>query len=249
MSTSPANAPDLTGPGSQQEAVGAGSTPQPGSAARNAAGRAPGAFGIWAVRAGMVAPIVFYAVMIVLGQLTPGYDALSRFGSELSLGRLGPIMIANFILLGICEIAFAVWLRQVIGPQRSGRLGAAMVGVAGVAFVVAGVFVTDPQGTVPPTTHGILHVVAALLLFPLAMPTAGLAMARRFRHHQRGFAFYSAITAVATPVLFIATFLSGDMLGLMERILIGVDLLWLAVLARQASRFRPVSDPEAGARR
>jgi len=81
------------------------------------------------------------------------------------------------------------------------------------------------------------------------MPTAGLAMARRFRHHQRGFAFYSAITAVATPVLFIATFLSGDLLGLMERILIGVDLLWLAVLARQASRLRPVSDPEAGARR
>jgi Protein of unknown function (DUF998) len=240
MNTSPADVPDLTGSQEISAMRTGAAAPRPSPAGHNASGhyasgrdrRMPAS---WPLRAGVMAPAVFYTVMIVLGQVTPGYNAISRFGSELSLGRLGPIMIANFIILGLCEIAFAVKLRQLIGTQPSGRLGAAAVGLAGVAFLVAGVFVTDPQGTVPPTVHGILHVVAALMLFPLAIPVAGLAVARRFRR-QHGFARYSAITAIASPLLFVATFMSGGLLGLMERILIGVDLFWLTLLAAQASR-------------
>lgn len=35
-----------------------------------------------ALTAGLAGPVVFYVVLLVLGQLTPGYDAMSRFGSE-----------------------------------------------------------------------------------------------------------------------------------------------------------------------
>jgi hypothetical membrane protein len=179
--------------------------------------------------AGVVVPPLFYAVMIVLGLITPGYNAISRFGSELSLGRLGGFMIANFIVMGLAELAFALGLWRVIGARRSGRLGTVMVGVIGAAFVVAGVFVTDPNGTIA-TFHGALHFGAAITLFFISFPIAGLAMAVRFRD-QRVFAAYSALTGIATPLLFVATFLSGDLLGLFERVLIAIDLIWLTVLA------------------
>ena len=187
-----------------------------------------------ALAAGLTGPVVFYVVLLILGQVTPGYDAISRFGSELSIGRLGWIMTANFLFLGLCEIAFAAGLHAVIGPARSGRLAARMVGVAGAAFVVLGIFVTDLQGTVM-TAHGALHSGAALVLF-LAFPAAGLAIGKRFRR-ERGFALFSRVTAIASPVLFIATFLSGDVLGLMQRILLGLVFIWLTMLAALACRW------------
>lgn len=68
------------------------------------------------------------------------------------------------------------------------------------------------------------------MLFFAAIPAAGLALARRFRHY-RGFAASSALTAVATSILFIATIFSGHLLGLMERIVIGLVLAWLTAVA------------------
>jgi hypothetical protein len=67
--------------------------------------------------AGMVAPAGFFAVMMVLGLVTPGYDWVSRYGSELSIGPLGWIMIANFIALGVVELTLAAALaaRSVTG--------------------------------------------------------------------------------------------------------------------------------------
>jgi hypothetical protein len=72
-------------------------------------------------------------------------------------------------------------------------------------------------------------------IFFIATPIAGLALARRCRG-QRRFARYCALTAVATPVLLIATFASGGLLGLTERIVIAVVLAWLTTLALRLRR-------------
>jgi hypothetical membrane protein len=192
-------------------------------------------------RLAVAAPIAFFAIMLVLGAATPGYDAIRQMGSELSLGLFGPIMIANFLALGLTELAFGVALWRAAGPAASGRLGAAMVALAGVAFLDAGVFLTDPMGA-PVTTHGVLHVLAAVAIFFLAVPIGGLATAWRFRR-RRGFAAYSALTAIATPLLLVATFTSGDILGLMERVVIAVTLAWLTNLAWRVLRGRLLGAP------
>ena len=186
--------------------------------------------------AATVAPPAFFAIMLLLGAVTPGYDAISRMGSELSLAPLGWIMIANFLGLGLTELAFGLALFRAVGPAFSGRLGAATVTLVGAAFLDAGVFVTDPAGA-PITTHGVLHVLAAVVLFFIAFPIGGLAMAWRYRRQGR-YAAYSALSAVATPLLLVATFLSGGVEGLMERVVIGVGLAWLTVLARRARQGR-----------
>ena len=177
----------------------------------------------------IAAPPIFFTVMTVLGFVTPGYNTLARMGSELSLAPLGWVMIANFIALGLTEVAFGVSLFRVIGASWSGRLGAAMVTLVGIAFVDAGVFITDPAGG-PVTTHGVLHVLAAVTIFFIATPIGAAAIAWRFRSIPR-YAIYSALTAIASPLLLVATFLSGDLMGLVERVVIAVALAWLTALA------------------
>jgi hypothetical membrane protein len=187
--------------------------------------------------AGMVAPAGFFTVMMVLGLVTPGYDWVARYGSELSLGRLGAIMIANFIALGVAELALAAALGRTIGDGISGWVATAAVGLLGAAFVVAGACVTDPARLLSGahTWHGMVHGLMAAVIFFIATPIAALATARRCRG-QRGFARYSALTALATPLLLVATFSSGGLLGLTERIVIAVVLAWLTTLALQLRR-------------
>jgi hypothetical membrane protein len=187
--------------------------------------------------AGIIAPTGFFTIMIVLGLVTPGYDWIARYGSELSLGRLGWIMITNFIALGAVELALAAALARTIGDRVSGWVATGAVGLIGAAFVVAGVCVTDPAKLVngAHTWHGIVHAFMAVVIFFIATPIAGLAMARRMRRHPR-FAIYCAVTAVATPALLVATFVSGNLLGLAERIVIAYVLAWLTILARELHR-------------
>jgi hypothetical membrane protein len=187
--------------------------------------------------AAMVAPAAFFAVMMILGLVTPGYNWVARYGSELSLGPLGWIMIANFIALGVVELALATVVGRTTGDRGSGWVATAAVGLIGTAFVVAGICVTDPAKLTSGahSWHGVVHALMAVVIFFIGTPIAGLATAVRWRADRR-FALYCLFTAVATPALLVATFSSGNLLGLMERIVIAEILAWLTSLAVQLHR-------------
>jgi hypothetical membrane protein len=187
--------------------------------------------------AGIVAPFGFFGVMTALGQVTPDYDWVARYGSELSLGSLGWIMIVNFVALGVVELAVAAALGRTIGNRVTGWVATAGVGLLGAAFIVAGVCVTDPAKLVTgaKTWHGFVHALMAAVIFFVATPIASAAMAIRMRR-QRGFAAYCDLTAVGTPILLVATFTSGNLLGLTERIVIAVAFAWLATVAFKLRR-------------
>ncbi len=208
----------------------------PGPASTPAAA-APGRWASPAAWAAIGAPAGFFTVMTVLGLVRSGYDWVARYASELSIGHLGWIMIANFITFGVAELALAAVLARTITQQVSGRVAAAAAAVTGAAFVVLGICVTDPARLVTGahTVHGTIHELMAVVVFFLATPAGALATARRFRG-QRGYARYCIATAVATPLLLIATFASGPLLGLTERITIAVIMAWLTSLAVQAHR-------------
>jgi hypothetical protein len=190
---------------------------------------------IYASLIGLGAPVVFYAVMILLGIITPHYNAIRQFGSELSLYTYGWAMITNFIGFGILELLVAVSVFQAFGTDTSGKLGSIMVGVLAASFLIAGIFVTDPGGTIR-TIHGGFHFAAAILIFFISMPVGSIALAYHFRRQRAIFSIYSLISGVLTPLLFLATVMAGSLLGLMERIVIAVILAWLLVLASELYR-------------
>ena len=180
--------------------------------------------------AGLIAPGLFFVTMTVLGFLTPGYSPVHTAASNLSLGKYGWVMIANFVVYGILEIIFARGLWLAYRSAQPGRLGARAVALNGVAFLVAGVFVTDPVAGKVTTLHGMLHVAAALALFFVAWPIAMIAFARYFRT-ARIFSVISMAAAVVIPVLFIATWADAGIFGLLERLMLAAGWAWLTVLA------------------
>jgi hypothetical protein len=119
-------------------------------------------------------------------------SAIRTAASNLSLGHYGPVMITGFLAYGVAQMLFAVGLWRACRMSRPGRIGAGAVGAAGAAFVIAGVFVTDPRDGTVVTLHGALHVGAALVIFFAAWPVAMLAFARLFIA-ERGVAVMSAV--------------------------------------------------------
>jgi len=184
---------------------------------------------------GTATVVVFAAVVQVEGARRPGYDARYHTGSELELGRGGWIMRINFFLVGAGILAFAAGVRQALDTDGA----AALLGVAGVALVLAGAFAPDPVRGFPPgssdrtarpvTTAAKLHDLTGPVL-TLSLFAACLTMAARLAGP---WAAYTLATAVAglmmTGWLISAYRRDAANTGLAQRILLATYGLWVVV--------------------
>ena len=118
-----------------------------------------------------------------------GFDLGRHPLSLLSLGELGWIQIANFLVTGALYVACAVGMWRALHPGRAGTWGPILVGGLGVGLILAGIFVTDagagfppgaPAGTPEFSWHGIVHGVGAGLAID-GMIVGCVVFARRFR--------------------------------------------------------------------
>ena len=122
---------------------------------------------------GIVAGPLWVGVVLVQMLTRPGFDLRRHAVSVLSLGDLGWIQVANFIVAGLLVIACAVGLRRALQRGRAGTWGPLLVGVYGLGLVGAGLFSADPvpgfpPGTTPATqfsTHGALHLLFSSVAF------------------------------------------------------------------------------------
>ena len=133
---------------------------------------------------GVVGPVLFTAAWVVSSLRQAGHSA-----SEVQLSGLAAddardpqIMMAGFVVLGVCSIGFGIALRRVLAPRAA---GAWLVIVAGAAAVAAGVFRRDHLLLVGPgftgeSWHNQVHDVASGVAYG-AMLVAPLVLARRFR--------------------------------------------------------------------
>ncbi|MEV5967814.1 DUF998 domain-containing protein [Kribbella sp. NPDC051952] len=195
------------------------------------------------VSCGLVAGPLFILVFLLEGAFKgSGYDALRHPVSSLELGANGWIQVANFLVVGLLTIAFAV------GLWRSRlRAGAVLIGVWGVGLLGAGVFVTDPVsgfpvGTPPIsdyTTSGALHDGFSLPAF-VALAAAMIVLSRG---HGLKWLLYSLLSATAYLVCFVLAS-SGfnqtaslvDVAGLFQRLTVTIGWAWTVVLALRVLR-------------
>lgn len=180
---------------------------------------------------GVVAGPLFIIVAFLQAFTRPGFELQRHPLSLLSLGDLGWIQIANFVVAGVLFVASAVGMRRVLYPGRGATWGPLLIGVFGVGLIAGGVFVADPAFGFPPGTpegapdrlswHGLLHAFAPIVGFN-ALIAACFVLASRFAAlRQRGWAWYSAVTGVAVLVLSVWPNLSGNFLPLWAAMVLG----------------------------
>ncbi len=138
---------------------------------------------------GIVAGPLLLVVWALQAFSRNGFDPTRHPMSLLSLGNLGWIQIANFVVTGALVMALAVGVRRVLHPGRGGTWGPRLVGAMGAGLVTAGVFVTDagagfpagaPAGAPEMTWHGALHEVGYVVVM-LSWTASCLVLRRRFR--------------------------------------------------------------------
>lgn len=132
--------------------------------------------------------------------------------SLLSLGEMGWVQIANFIITGLLVIGGSVGLRRTLEDGRLTRWVTALIATMGIGLVLAGLFPTDagagfpagaPAGAPVMTWHGAVHETG-FLVTQLAFIVAGILLAIRFgRSRQRGW-MLTCVAAVVSAVLIAA---------------------------------------------
>ena len=155
---------------------------------------------------GVVAGPLFLVVALAQAFTRDGFDLSRHPISLLSLGDLGWIQIANFVVTGLLYVACALGMRRALhGPGST--WGPILVAVNGIGLIMGGVFVADPGAGFPPgappgppeqfSWHGVLHNVAPVLAFN-AMIVGLVVFARRFAAlGQRGWLAACITTVVA----------------------------------------------------
>jgi hypothetical protein len=196
---------------------------------------------------GVAAGPLFTLVAVVQMVTRAGFDPARHPISLLSLGELGWVQIANFVLAGVLFVGAAAGMRRVLRPGPGGVWGPRLVGALGVALVWGGVFVADPADGFPPGTPpgapeelswpGMLHTIGPVVGY-WAPVIACFVFARRFRRLRRpGWAAYCLATGVVSPLIAVAAFPMSDFRPLFAG---GVLLwVWTSVMAAHLLTGRP----------
>jgi hypothetical protein len=195
---------------------------------------------------GVLAGPIYILIGIAQILTREGFDITRHPLSMMSLGDLGWIQIANFIVTGLLVIAGAIGLRRLAAADKRLRRGALLLGIFGLGVFGGGLFVTDPALGFPPGTpdtypetmswHGLLHFIFGQIGF-LALIIASFVYARYFATSGlRGWAMFSALTGALFLCAIISTVATagGDaslwaLLALYAAVLLA--WIWLSALS------------------
>ena len=160
---------------------------------------------------GVIAGPLYMGIGVIEILIRPGFDIRRHELSLMSIGDLGWIQIASFLVTGLLVLGCAVGMRQAMRSGRGRTWGPLLVGLYGLGLIAAGIFVADPINGFPPgmpesstiSWHALLHFVTAAIAF-LGLIAACFVFARRFAAlQQRGWATYSLLTGI----LFLGAFI------------------------------------------
>ena len=185
---------------------------------------------------------VLYIVMNILGAvLYEGYSSVSQTVSELSAigAPTRPLWVASGIVYTLLVAAFGWGVRESAGYNRPMRIAGGLLiiyGVIGLGWPLAPMHQREVlaagRGTQTDTFHIVFSVVTVLLMLT-AMGFGAKALGKRFR-------MYSIVTIAIVLAFGAWTGMDGPKLeanlptpwlGIAERILIFLFLLWIVVLA------------------
>lgn len=188
---------------------------------------------------GVLAALWYVAMNIITPFMYEGYSVFSQVVSELSAigSPTQSIWISLGIFYGIFLAAFGIGIWMSSGES----LKLKVVGIATLVSAVAGQFwppmnQREVLAAGGGTTSDVLHIVFTAVLVPLTMIIIGIGgtvFGKKFR-------LYSILTIIVMLVFGMLTGLASPDLeanlptpwmGIWERILIGAQMLWIAIFA------------------
>ncbi|WP_441246595.1 DUF998 domain-containing protein [Kitasatospora sp. McL0602] len=180
---------------------------------------------------GIAAGPLFLGAGLIQGLTRDGFDFTRNALSQLSLGDLGWVQIASFLLTGPLVILGAVGAHRALRGTPGGTWAPRLLGVFGASFLLAGVFRADPGAGFPVgapegrvaslSAHGTVHMISGTVGY-LALCAAFLVLARHFAaQRRRGWALANRLVPVAVLAGFagsaatVLAFTAGAALGLL----------------------------------
>lgn len=191
---------------------------------------------------GLVAPLLWAAVIVIAGELRPGFDHVGQYISE--LGERGSttetfMRYGGFVATGLMHVGFAAafyaTLIRVSDRPRLTLLVAVLIALDGIGRIGAGLFACEPGCAAPESLGQRLHGLSATIAF-LAIAAAALLGAILFRRDKRlrslsAYSFASGCAGLIFLALMSASEATHAYTGLYERLASGLLTLWAFVTA------------------
>lgn len=199
---------------------------------------------------GVAGPLVFTAAWLIGARRQEGYEIRHEHISGLAAkDATDPyVMTLGFLGLGACTVAFASSLERRLGPRAG--WGPALLGVAGLATIVAGTFRRDRRSNAPGPTPGQspendVHDAAGVLV--AVSGTAGLlALAPRLAADPRLTGLARSCLQAAAASLGLSAWFLRDVVrpwnGVVQRVSVTVPLVFMTRLAVRLLT-EPARDP------
>jgi Protein of unknown function (DUF998) len=195
---------------------------------------------IWLV-CGVASSLLYFAMNIIVPMQLPGYHQASQVVSELSAvgAPTRPLWVVLGIFYTLLVTAFGWGVRMAAGGDRRLRIAGTLIavyGATGIAWVFAPMHSREVlaagAGTFEDTMHLVLGgVTEVIYLFALGLAASALGAAFRLY----SIATFFTLVAFGVPMFRLAPHVSRNeptpLIGVWERLNIGVFMLWIVVLA------------------
>jgi len=184
---------------------------------------------------GVVGVGLFALTVVALHILDPDLSVIDEPISVYSLGEYGWLSQVGTIAMGLGLIGIALGLRETLMPGKRVTACWVLVLIAGLGFIISGLFVTDPTGAIESTTSGTLHDLGGYLsmlsvLITVWMLRGVFSRDAVYQHFART-QMWLAVLVTASMVALLTLGEGQEQLGLMQRVLVFAVVVWLLVLA------------------
>ena len=197
--------------------------------------------------AGIVAPLVAIAVLLIQGATTPGYDPILNTISELGSGWRGTGVVAAYGLFVVCF----VWEEVARSVPPTGSMAMWISALVAIGIGCMGLAVSSPEPWPWNSMgwEGRLHLIFAFVFVFAAIPIACLAASRALPAAWPGLRLYSLVTGLGSLALLAGALMAlrasppnrfvVTHLGLIERVYVFAFMIWQCIVSTRLARRAP----------
>ncbi|MFX1533568.1 MAG: DUF998 domain-containing protein [Promethearchaeota archaeon] len=194
---------------------------------------------------GIITPILYFGLIIVLGALEPGYNHLTTMMSVLGgvEGTRGAVFNIGVALVGVLIILFAIGLQRNINEGKGSKIATILFILGGLGLIGAAIFHCNQDciNVIERDITGILHMISAFISgMSLAIAPLFIYFSLKKDPQWQKYTGYTLATFIASNIAGITlwlTYLTGNRIreleGLLNRLGIVFVLIWIGVISVQ----------------